>query len=95
MNPVAILITALIGWALWPSVTPRRRSSKGTFTKSKPRSGQKKAGKTHSTGGHRFRMHNGKKQYVDGRGKPYTPKNAPSWLRKMWLDKARRTRKGA
>jgi hypothetical protein len=32
-------------------------------------------------------------KYVDGRGKPYTPANAPNWLRAIWAQRKRQRRK--
>jgi hypothetical protein len=97
MHPLIIMLLAFFGVkTLFAGGSKRRRSAKGKFVSAGSRkraTGPKKASRSQSGGGRRFRMHNGKKQYLDGRGKPYTPKNAPDWLRKIWLEKARKNRK--
>jgi len=82
MNPLIIAASLLFGLFSLSGGSKRRKSKKAPKSvkyRSAGKAGPKK--RTNSAG-----------KYVDGRGKPYTPANAPNWLRAIWA-KRKRNRK--
>jgi len=93
MNPLMLIVAAIAALFMFSGGRRRRRASSGKFVARRTTGKRGRSKAVSQRGSGRTRIVNGKTQYLDGNGRPYTPRNAPKWVRDKWLSKARSKRK--